>query len=153
MPKDTREPQEILAHVITSRVALSSTMYGLSEVELTTKGAVGEWSVKDIMAHIGRWEEICFDELQKNLRGEQSIEDYRDALAYNDRWEAELQSLTFPETIELFETSHYRLFGLLSSLKPEQWNSYVRAWVRGSTWHHFEEHSEQIRVWRAGLSL
>src|SRR5260370_41952296 len=153
MPKDTREPQEILAHVITSRVALSSTMYGLSEVELTTKGAVGEWSVKDIMAHIGRWEEICFDELQKHLRGEQSKEDYRDALAYNDRWEGELQSLTLQETFELFETSHYRLFGLLSSIKPEQWNGYVRAWVRGSTLHHFEEHSEQIRVWRAGLSL
>jgi hypothetical protein len=149
MPKDTREPQEILAQVITSRVALTSTMYGLGEAELTMRGAIGEWSVKDVMAHIGRWEEICFDELQKNLRGEQSIEDYRDALAYNDRWEAELQSLTLQETFELFESSHYRLFGLLASLKPEQWNGYVRAWVSGSTWHHFEEHSEQIRVWRA----
>ncbi len=29
-------------------------------------------------------------------------------------------------------------------------DGYVRAWVRGSTWHHFEEHGEQIRAWRAG---
>jgi hypothetical protein len=143
MPKDTREPQEILTHVTAARVALTSAIYGLSEDALTTQGAVGEWSVKDVMAHIGRWEEICFDELQKHLRGEQSKEDYGDALAYNDRWEAELQSLTLQETFGLFETSHYRLFGLLCSLKPEQWNGYVRAWVRGSTWHHFEEHSEQ----------
>jgi hypothetical protein len=150
MPKDTREPQEILAHVIASRVALTSAIYGLSKNELTTKGAVGDWSVKDVMAHVGRWEEICFDELQKHLRGEQSTEDYRDALAYNDRWEAELQGLSLLETIEYFETAHYRLFGLLSSLTPEQWNGYVRAWVRGSTWHHFEEHGEQIRAWRAG---
>jgi hypothetical protein len=150
MPRDTREPLEILAQVITSRVALTSTIYGLGEAELTTKGAVGDWSVKDVMAHLGRWEEMCMNELQKQLGGELSTEDYRDALAYNDRWEAELQSLSLRETIELFETSHYRLFGLLSSLKPEQWNGYVRAWVRGSTWHHFEEHSEQIRVWRAG---
>ncbi len=150
MPKDTREPQEILAHVTASRVALTSAIYRLSEAELTTKGAVGDWSVKDVMAHIGRWEEICFDELQKHLHGEQSTEDYRDALAYNDRWEAELQALSLQETIERFETAHYRLFGLLSSLTPEQWNGYVRAWVPGSTWHHFEEHSEQIRAWRAG---
>jgi hypothetical protein len=150
MPKDTRESHEILAHVITSRVALTSAIYGLSETVLTTKGAVGDWSVKDVMAHIGRWEEISMSELQKHLRGEQSIEDFRDAPAYNDRWEAELQSLTLQETIELFETAHYRLFGLLSSLKPEQWNGYVRAWVRGSTWHHFEEHGEQIRAWVAG---
>jgi hypothetical protein len=152
MPKDTREPQEILDHITASRVKLTSAIYGLSENELTTKGAVGDWSVKDVMAHVGRWEEICMSELQKYLRGEQSLEDYRDALAYNDRWEAELQSLTLLETIEPFETSHYHLFGLLSSLKPEQWNGYVRAWVRGSTWHHFEEHGEQIRAWRSGLS-
>src|SRR5690242_18737903 len=149
MSKDTRDPREIIVHLITSRAALSSTIYGLSTDELMTIGAVGNWSVKDVMAHVGRWEEICFDQLQKHLGGELSVEDYRDALAYNDMWEAELQSLTLQEAIEFFETTHYRLFGLLSSLKPEQWNGYVRAWVRGSTWHHFEEHAEQIRAWRA----
>ncbi len=150
MPKDTREPQEILAHVTASRVALTSAIYGSSEAELTMAGAVGRWSVKDVMAHLGRWEEICLAEVQKHLRDEQSTEDYRDALPYNDRWEAELHMLSLQEAIGLFETVHYRLFGLLSSLGPEQWNGYVRAWVRGSTWHHFEEHGEQIRAWRAG---
>jgi len=150
MPKDTREPQEILAHVTAARVALTSALYGLSETELTTKGAVGDWSPKDVMAHVGRWEEICFDELQKHLRGERSTEDYRDALPYNYRWEAELQAFSLQETVERFETAHYCLFGLLSSLTAEQWDGYVRAWVRGSIWHHFEEHGEQIRAWRAG---
>ena len=150
MPKDTREPGEILAHVTTARVALTSAIYGLSEVDLVAKGAVGTWSVKDVMAHVGRWEEVCFDELQIHLRGEPSTKDYRDALAYNDEWETELQGLSLPESIEKFETTHYRLFGLLSALTPEQWDGYVRAWVRGSTWHHFEEHGEQIRAWRGG---
>lgn len=150
MPKDTREPQEILAHVTASRVALTSAIYGLSETELTTEGPVGRWSVKDVMAHLGRWEEVCFAELQKHLCGEQSTEDYRDALPYNDKWEAELQALSLQQSIELFEKAHYLVFGLLSSLKPEQWDGFVRAWTRGSTWHHFEEHGEQIRAWRAG---
>src|SRR5437660_6704245 len=94
MPRDTREPQEILAHVPQSRVALTSAIYGLSEVELTMEGPVGRWSVKDVMAHLGRWEEICFAELQKHLRGEQPTGDYRDALPYNDQWESELQALS-----------------------------------------------------------
>ena len=149
MPRDTREPREILAHVTTARVALTSAIYGLSEADLAANGAVGSWSVKDVMAHLGRWEEVCFDELQIHLRGEQSTKDYRDALPYNDEWEAELQGLTLQESIAKFETAHYRLFGLLSALEPEQWDGYVRAWVRGSTWHHFEEHAEQIRAWRA----
>jgi len=149
MPKDTREPQEILSHVTVTRVALTSAIYGLSEDELAIAGAVGRWSVKDVMAHLGRWEEICLAELEKHLRGEQSIQDYRDPLPYNDEWEAELHALSLQEAVELFETAHYRLFGLLSSLEPEQWNGYVRAWVKGSTWHHFDEHGEQIRAWRA----
>jgi DinB superfamily len=149
MPKDTREPREILAHVTKARVGLTSVIYGLSEVDLVTEGVVGKWSVKDLMAHVGRWESVCFDVLQKHLHGEQVAEDYRDATAYNDKWEAELRALTLQESIELFETAHYRLFGLLSALTPEQWNGYVRAWTMGSTWHHFEEHAEQIRAWRA----
>jgi hypothetical protein len=100
------------------------------------------------MAHIGRWEEVCFDELQRHLHGEPPGGDYRDALPYNDQWEEELLGLSLQESIEKFETAHYRLFGLLSSLTPGQWNGYVRAWVRGSTWGHFEEHGEQILAWR-----
>jgi hypothetical protein len=131
-------------------VALTSSIYGLSTDELSEEGAVGYWSVKDVMAHVGHWEEICYDELQKHLRGERSTEDYRDALAYNDKWESELRRLSLQEAIERFEAAHYRVFGLLSSLTPEKWDGYVRAWVRGSTWHHFEEHGGQIRAWRAG---
>ena len=151
MPKDTREPQEILAHIITSRVALTSAIFGLSEEELTTPGPVGKWSVKDVMAHIGHWEEVCLEELRIHLRGEHSDKDYRDAVAFNDQWETGLQALSLQESIEMFETAHYQLFGLLAALQPEQWNGYVRAWVQGSTWHHFEEHGEQIRAWRQSL--
>lgn len=151
MPKDTREPGEILIHVISSRVALTSTMFGLSEEQLTTPGPVGKWSVKDVMAHIGHWEEVCLEELRIHLRGERSGKDYRDAVALNDEWEAGLQALSLQESITLFETAHYQLFALLASLRPDQWNGYVRAWVQGATWHHFEEHAEQIRAWREGL--
>ena len=150
MPKDTREPQEILAHVISARVALTSAIFGLSEEQLTRPGPVGRWSVKDVMAHIGHWEEVCLGELQISLRGERSGKDYRDAAALNDVSDDGLKALSLQESIVLFETAHYRLFELLASLKPEQWNGYVRAWVQGSTWHHFEEHGEQIRAWRAG---
>lgn len=150
MPKDTREPKEILAHITTARVRLTSAIYGLSAADLVTEGAVGKWTVAHVMAHIGRWEAVCFDVLQAHLHGEQTSEDYRNYLAYNDAWEAELQALSLQEVVELFETSHHHLFGLLSALTPEQWNGYVRAWTTNATWHHSEEHAGQIRAWRAG---
>src|SRR5712691_5676088 len=140
MPRDTREPKEILAHITTSRVALTSAIYGLSEADLTTVWVADRWAIKDLMAHLGRWESVCFEVLQAHLRGEHSAEDYRDALAYNDKWEEELHKLSLQESVELFETAHYQLFSLLSTLTLEQWDGYMRAWVTGSTWHHFEEH-------------
>lgn len=149
MPKDTRAPEEILAHITSSRVALTSSIYGLSKDDLVSQHPVGKWSVKDVMAHIGRWEEICLDLLQAHIRGEKTTENYDDYLSFNDKWEAELQAYSLQEAIEHFETAHYRLFGFLCTLPPEKWRGYMRAWVQGSTWHHFEEHAEQIRAWRA----
>ncbi|MBA2288594.1 MAG: DinB family protein [Ktedonobacteraceae bacterium] len=151
MAKDTRQPKEILAHITAARVALTSAIYGLSEADLLKEGPVGRWSVKDVMAHVGRWEEVCRQELELHIHGEPASGKYNDFLAYNAAWEAELHALSLQESIALFETAHYRLYGLLSALNPEQWSSYVRAWVTGSTWHHFEEHTEQIRAWRATL--
>lgn len=148
MPKDTRPPQEILEHIIASRVALTSVIYGLSVEQLTASGAVGRWSVKDLLAHMGRWEEVCLSELQKHVRGEEPGGNYRDALVYNDQWEAELQELSLLESVGLFETAHARLMLFLAALNEAQWNGYVRAWVSGSTWHHFEEHGAEIRLWR-----
>ena len=97
----------------------------------------------------GAGDQVCLDVLQAHLRSEKTSENYTDYLAYNDKWEAELQAYSLQEAIEHFETAHYHLFGFLSTLAPEGWNGYVRTWVQGSTWHHFEEHAEQIRAWRA----
>jgi len=69
-------------------------------------------------------------------------------LALNDQWEAGLHGLSLQESIDMFETTHYRLFGLLSSLRPDQWSGYIRIWIPGATWHHFEEHADHIRTWR-----
>jgi len=152
MPGDTRSPQEILAHVIDARVALVSVIYGLSGAELTASGAVGRWSVKDLLEHMGKWEELCLIELQKHMHGEEPGGNYRDALWYNDQWEDELQALSLLESIAFFETTHARLLLFLSRLSAEQWDGYVRAWVGGSTWQHFEEHGAEIRLWREHLA-
>ena len=37
--------------------AFSDSYAGLSEADLVTPGVVGDWSVKDILAHVTTWEE------------------------------------------------------------------------------------------------
>jgi DinB superfamily len=37
--------------------ALKESYVGLSEAQLTESGVMGEWSVKDTLAHVTTWEE------------------------------------------------------------------------------------------------
>lgn len=149
MPNDTREPAEIMEHVIRSRVNLTAAIYGLSQEQLLTPGVVGRWTIKEVMAHIGRWEAICLHTLRDHIEGKPGgFLEHRDILAYNDQWEAELSKMTLLSSIMLFEQAHYQLFGFLAALQQEQWDSYVKGWVVGSCWQHFEEHTAQIFTWR-----
>lgn len=51
-------------------------------------------------------------------------------------------------SIAFFETSHARLLLFPGELAAGKWDGYMRAWGRGSAWHHFEEHGARIRTWR-----
>jgi hypothetical protein len=152
MARDTRAPHEILEHIIEARVALTSALYGLSEERLTDTSAFGTWSCKEIMGHLGRWEEVCYQVIQDHLKGIEPTENYNEEfLAFNDRWEPELRALSLSKVVTLFEAAHYRLFGLLNRLQPEQWDIFVRGWTQVCTYGHFEEHTHEIQTWRKSL--
>lgn len=48
--------QELLSHLEASREQFLNCIDDLSENELTEPGVVGEWSIKDLLAHLSRWE-------------------------------------------------------------------------------------------------
>jgi len=144
---DRRKPQEILDHITSSHATLESLIYSLDEHQQTKPGAIGKWTVKEVMAHIGHWEEIGYEVLYDFVHnGKKPTEDYTQFLEYNDKWEPELQAHALEESIHLFESGHARLFGFLSSLKDDQWSGYVRAWVPGLTYDHFDEHIKELRA-------
>jgi len=144
---DRRKPQEILDQIVHARTALEELIYGMDEARQIKADAVGKWTVKDVMAHIGRWEEVCYEIVYDYVHNSKKpTEDYSQFLAYNDKWEPEFQAMSLQESIHLFESAHARLFGLLSSLREDQWGGYVGAWVPGSTFEHFEEHVKDLQA-------
>lgn len=48
--------QELLTNLENQREAFMDIIENLTEEELTTPGVVGQWSIKDILSHISRWE-------------------------------------------------------------------------------------------------
>ena len=48
--------EQLLGKIDVAWSALQESYAGLSESQLTEPGVTGEWSVKDILAHVTTWE-------------------------------------------------------------------------------------------------
>ena len=61
---------ELLADLEKARNELRAGCQGLSEKQMTRLGAVGEWSVKDVLSHVASWDEAMLPDLARIARGE-----------------------------------------------------------------------------------
>jgi hypothetical protein len=56
-----------------ARSELRASYQGLSEEQITRLGAVGEWSVKDVLSHVASWEEVMLPDLARLVRGDTPV--------------------------------------------------------------------------------
>jgi hypothetical protein len=69
-PSGYLNKQEILARIRTERRRLEQNLEALDETQMLQPGVVGQWSVKDILAHLADWEGRFLGWYQVGLRGE-----------------------------------------------------------------------------------
>lgn len=88
--------------------------------------AGGEWSAKDLAAHLGSWEEFCLQTMDAFARGERpAIEDAFDGEGATDRIN-EREALRFlpadpADVLARFEDLHRRVVGAIRGLSDEAW--------------------------------
>jgi len=68
MPKQTSKAQ-LLNDIYTERRRLEKNLADLSEEEMLRPGVTGEWSVKDILAHLAAWEKLFVGWYSAGLKG------------------------------------------------------------------------------------
>ena len=113
---------------------------------LEEPGAVGEWSVKDLMAHLAVWDDVAASKAQRHLTGEQFPES--EQLTWqelNDREHAARAGWSVEQARREMEAAHARMLEALSrapDLEPEFWQD--------DTYGHYIEHLGDLRQWRAG---
>jgi len=61
---------ELIEHIQTNHDILEQSLATISEKEMTQPGVAGEWSVKDVLAHLMDWEQRLLEWYQAGLRGE-----------------------------------------------------------------------------------
>src|SRR5215472_14925678 len=133
----------------------------LSEAQLCSPTLDGGWSVKDIMAHIAVWEQICARWLGEFLRGVTPQPAERLDQESNNRIYRENRDRSLVEVRELFQQAHQQFLQQVSlltqTLSEEDLNASGRfAWteswpgfslvavIADNSYEHYQDHWQQI---------
>jgi hypothetical protein len=131
---------------------------GLSDSQLTEPGVTGNWSVKDILAHVTTWEEEALKYLPLIVKGGRpprySVK-YGGIDAFNAQMAEHKRGLSLADVLEQLDETHHRLMAYIQSAPEEQFTRETpfRRRLRLDTYSHYPIHTKMIRAWRERSNL
>jgi hypothetical protein len=150
---------ELLAAMRATRAQLDAALAGMSPEQLTLPGAVGEWSVKDVLAHLTACEVELLTNLFKAQRrqkpGKMDLSD-AEVEAQNQKWYREYQDRPLQSVLADFEGVHRQGLRVVEGLseaalaEPAPWDRgkslgyYFQDWIVD----HEAEHLPELLAWR-----
>ena len=153
--QDSITKAELLEKVRAARAEWEALLAQIDPERLSEPGVTSDWSVKDIVAHIGFWERSVLDGLRTGERGLQGEVDEVNERVFRINRDRPLDEV-LAEAREIYRD-------LLATIEavPEDaltapgwftWTGGRPVWVviAGNTYWHYPEHAESIRAWRAG---
>lgn len=152
---------EVIADLRAARARLLEAIAGLSDEDMLRVGAVGIWSVKDVLAHLVSWQAELVTALARLDQSGQHVPQIVE-IEDIDEWNAEQYRTNAPRAlaavIEDFHGVHKHLLEAVAALDSRTLDDNRRfPWMEGeplsylivenAIWHE-EEHAEDIRAWR-----
>ncbi len=144
----------LLKRLETEWTAFKDSYAGLSDSDLLEAGVTGEWSVRDIVAHVTWWEEEALEHLPVILRGGKPPRysvTYGGIDAFNALKTEQKSNLSLSAVLRERDYTHQRLIDFLESVPEDQFarETRFRHRLRLDTYSHYPKHAEAIRKWRA----
>jgi len=154
----TRE--EVRDGLARERGKLLAALDGLSDEEMSRPGVAGQWSVRDVLAHILAWEEEAVTRLE--LLAADRPQDFAQVAneeqlnAWNARAHERYAGLKLAEIRRRLEDVPARVLAGLDSLSDERLGTDegpvpVHNWLPECTYAHEEEHCADILAWRRSI--
>jgi hypothetical protein len=128
---------EILARIDAEWQRFLPSLDGLTEEQASHSGVAGYYSVKDLLAHLAWWENQTREVVESGNDPDFDVE------ALNAQIYAEYKDVSFREVKQRMLDGHARAietFAQAANLTEDD--------VESDTWEHYQEHGDQIRVWR-----
>lgn len=156
--------QGILQEITTARDEFLQAISGLTPEQMRIPGAVGYWSVKDVLAHIVAWESEMVTALNQIQLGRVPKIIYIDDI---DEWNEEQYHINASRSLEAimedFSGVHKMLIRMLEDFDEQALTDNRRyTWMEGeplfylleeNVYLHQREHAEEIREWRRELKI
>jgi hypothetical protein len=146
--------RQLLQRLDTAWAAFQDSYAGLSDDELVEPGVTGDWSVRDLIAHVTWWEEEALTHLPHILDGGRpprySVA-YGGIDAFNAQMTERQSGRSLEEVLQQQADTHRRLVEYVESVPEEAFvrETRFRRRLRLDSYRHYPEHTEAIRSWRA----
>jgi hypothetical protein len=126
---------------------------GLPDAELLRPGVQGQWSVRDIIAHVTWWEEEALKHLPLVRQGGRPARYsvlYGGINAFNARMTEQRRHLSLAEVRQQHDDVHARLVAYVRAAPAELYarETRFRRRLRLDTYGHYPLHTRAIREWR-----
>lgn len=148
----SRAKQRLLSRLGKAWAALKESYAGLSDSRLTEPRVTGDWSVKDILAHVTTWEGEALKHLPLIIAGGRPPRyvRYGGIDAFNAKMTEEKRGLSLAEVLQQLDDTHARLIDLVERTPEAQVtrDTRFRRRLRLDAYGHYPEHTQAIRTWR-----
>jgi hypothetical protein len=149
------ERQQLLKRLEKAWTAIKESYANLTDSQLTEPGVMGNWSVKDILAHVTTWEEEALKYLPLIMKGEKPPRyiQYGGIDAFNAQMTEQKRGLALSEVLRQSDETHHRLIDYLQSVPEEHFTQETRFRhrLRLDTYSHYPLHARAIREWRESI--
>jgi hypothetical protein len=143
---------QLLQRLETAWTALKESYAGLSDSQLTEPGIMGDWSVRDMLAHVTTWEEEALKYLPLLLTGGRPprYTQYGGLDAFNAQMTEQKRGLRLSDVLRQLDETHQRLVDYIQDVPEEHFmrETRFRHRLRLDTYSHYPLHARAIQQWR-----
>ena len=160
-PISLTRPQ-LMARLAGERGHLFWSFVGLTEPVMTETILHDNWKVKDLLPHIGRWDETFADWVGLFQNGRLDEIAARDDETGNRVWHEQTQHYTLEQGVAVLLKARGGLWAALERLTDEEFDqpltlmtgrvTMVRRWV-AAAYRHDAEHADEVLTWRKANNI
>lgn len=145
--------EQVLTQIEQEWKAFLDSFADLTDNILMESGAVGHWSIRDVLTHIATWEEEAQKMLPLILEDKPTprYTRYGGIDAFNAQAQERKRHLPLEFVKDELLATHQRLLNFLTGVPDSIFSSKSRfsKRLRLDTYNHYREHAHQINKWRA----